>query len=97
MHIVLPGFGADMLNIEYIESYEWLSNDYMGHEPWLLNMIHMILYFMAILGSFWSRQVNVDIIRLGEEDNDCSVCYETQDVSALAGVTWNYLEVKQLL
>ena len=34
------------------------------------------------------RQVDVDIIRLGEEDNACSVCYETQDVSALAGVTW---------
>lgn len=33
-------------------------------------------------------KVNVDIIRLGEEDNACSVCYETQDVSALAGVKY---------
>lgn len=31
-------------------------------------------------------QVDVDIIRLGEEDNACSVCFETIDVSATAGV-----------
>ena len=39
------------------------------------------------LNVFSPGQVDVDIIRLGEEDNACSVCYETQDVSALAGVT----------
>eukprot|EP00434_Breviolum_minutum_P040918 symbB.v1.2.036381.t1/scaffold5123.1/size30641/2 len=33
-------------------------------------------------------KVSVDVIRLGEEDNFCSVCYETVDVSALAGVKY---------
>eukprot|EP00438_Fugacium_kawagutii_P024500 Skav231351 [mRNA] locus=scaffold1586:2413:15749:- [translate_table: standard] len=34
------------------------------------------------------KAVDVDIIRLGEEDNACSVCFETVDVSATAGVKY---------
>lgn len=39
--------------------------------------------------------MSVDVIRLGEEDNFCSVCYETVDVSALAGVTGSSKSVRK--
>ena len=39
--------------------------------------------------------MSVDVIRLGEEDNFCSVCYETVDVSALAGVTRSSKSVRK--
>lgn len=29
------------------------------------------------------------MVRLGEEDNTCSVCYETIDISAAAGVKYH--------
>ncbi|CAJ1338732.1 unnamed protein product [Effrenium voratum] len=33
--------------------------------------------------------VEVSVVRLGEEDNTCSVCYETIDISAAAGVKYH--------
>ncbi|CAJ1400718.1 unnamed protein product [Effrenium voratum] len=34
-------------------------------------------------------KVEVSVVRLGEEDNTCSVCYETSDISAAAGVKYH--------